>query len=66
MQRISVDGAISDTFALDCSVLQGSCLGPLLFLIYTSKLFEILSSHLPSDGACICLRYSAINVIQTI
>ena len=27
---------------------QGSCLGPVLFTVYTSKLFDIVSKHLPS------------------
>ena len=50
-QRISVNGTFSNTFALECGVPQGSCLGPLLFTIYTSKLFEIIRSHLPSAHA---------------
>ena len=33
-QRVSIDGVLSEKFNLDCGVPQGSCLGPLLFVIY--------------------------------
>ena len=46
-QRVSIDGSISNKHYLDCGVPQGSCLGPLLFTIYTSKLFDIIAKHLP-------------------
>ena len=46
-QRISVQGALSNVFHLRYGVLQGSCLGPLLFNIYSSKLFDIVGHHLP-------------------
>ena len=50
-QRISVDGTLSDKFELECGVPQGSCLGPLLFTIYVSKLFDIICLHHPSAHA---------------
>ena len=46
-QRVSVNGSLSDQFPLKQSVPQGSCLGPLLFTIYTRKLFQIVERHLP-------------------
>ena len=45
--RVSVNGSLSDQFPLKQGVPQGSCLGPLLFTIYTRKLFQIVEHHLP-------------------
>ena len=47
-QQVSVNGTLSDKFNLTCGVPQGSCLGPLLFTIYASSLFDIMKFHLPS------------------
>ena len=46
-QRVSIDGSLSERFSLECGVPQGSCLGPLLFLTYASKLFRVVEDQLP-------------------
>jgi retron-type reverse transcriptase len=50
-QFISVNGGTSKRFDLKNGVPQGSCLVPLLFVLYVSKLFQILESHLPDAHA---------------
>ena len=50
-QFTSVNGATSKLFDLQYGVPQGSCLGPLLFVIYASKLFSVLEHHLPDVHA---------------
>ena len=39
--RVSFGQALSEKFELSYSVPQGSCLGPLLYTIYTSELLDI-------------------------
>ena len=41
-QRIPVDGMMSDVFYLYSGVSQRPCLGPLLFSIYASKIFDAI------------------------
>ena len=47
-QRIYIDGVLSSNFNVKFGFPQGSCLGPLLFSLYASKLFKIVESHLPN------------------
>lgn len=42
-----IDQFKSAEFDLTSGVPQGSCLGPILFLLYASGLFRIVSRHLP-------------------
>ena len=51
LQRVSLNGNCSDAFPLKQSVSQGSCLGPVLFTLDASKLFEVDKRHLPSVHA---------------
>ena len=44
-EQVSIDGTLSMKFNLECGVPQGSCLGPLLFLVYASKIFEIVDKY---------------------
>ena len=45
-QRVAVNGGLSDTFPHAQGAPQGSCVGPLLFTVYTSELFDIVGEHL--------------------
>ena len=47
-QQVSIHGTLSNYFDLDRGVPQGSCLGPLLFVVYASKLFTIIKKHFPN------------------
>ena len=47
-QRVYINQTYSDDFPLPHGVPQASCLGPLLFMIYASKLFEVAKNHLPN------------------
>ena len=46
-QSVSINCGRSNKFHTKYGVPQGSCLGPLLFVLYSSKLFKIIERHLP-------------------
>jgi len=62
MQYVSVDGAASSDHALQCGVPQGSVLGPILYVLYTSPLSDIvkkfnLSYHFYADDSQLYLSF---------
>ena len=68
-QRVAVDHKLLKSLPLDCGVLQGSCLGPLLFNIYCSSLIEIVEAHLPevhyyADDSQLYLSFSPGNSVS--
>ena len=44
-QRVAVKSAVSSNFPLKQGVPQESCLGSLLFTVYTSKLFDLVEKQ---------------------
>ena len=42
-QRVCIDGSLSNQRYLNCGAPQGSCLGPPLFVMYTSSLSRLLN-----------------------
>ena len=46
-QRVVVGQSCSKDYLMKYGVLQGSCIGPILFLLYTSRLFKVMEKHLP-------------------
>ena len=45
-QRVVVDGATSEWIKIISGVPQRSVLGPLLFILYTSEMFELVENRL--------------------
>ena len=74
-KRILVGDKTSDDFNLNCGVPQGSCMGPISFTLYVSRLFNIISQHLLSVHGCVddtqiylsfrpCSIHSEINAVS--
>jgi ribonuclease P/MRP protein subunit RPP40 len=56
VQHVDIDGPISSPKAFNISVIQGSILDPILFLIYINDLYsysKLLSIMFADDTACL-------------
>ena len=68
-QHVSVNGANSSYLNRTCGVLQGSVLGPLLFLIYIDDLPHSspkLAFYLFADDTNICCEAENLDILQKI
>ena len=66
-QRVDISGNLSSSKALDISVLQGSILGPILFLCYINDLHlctSLFTSMFADDTACAASDQNLPNLIQ--
>ena len=47
-QRVLINDSFSGEFQLHCGVPQGGCMGPVLFVLYVSRLYHVIANLLPS------------------
>ena len=60
---VSINGFFSQTKDVRCGVLQGSTLGPLLFLIYINNPNNVLDKFMVQDFAGDTMYYLVTNVL---
>ena len=66
-QHVLFEGATSNSFDLRFGVPQGSCLGPLLFVVYASKLFKIVKTTCRMRTASLTTRnFTCLSILTVL
>ena len=66
-QRVLFEGTTSDSFDLRFVVPEGSCLGPLLFVIDASKLFEMFKTTCRMRTASLTTRnFTCLSILTVL
>ncbi len=68
-QKVDINGTLSSTKTFNISVIQGSILGPILFLIYINDLYTASSLHkfmFADDTACTASNCNLNKLIITV
>ena len=63
---IEIENQLSDFGKVSCGVLQGSILGPLLFLIYVNEMPQAVKSNLflYADDSCLMYQHRDVNEFE--
>ena len=64
--EVNIGNDVSEPASVPCGVLQGSILGPLLFLIYVNDMSQAVECDLflYADDSCLVCQHKDINKIE--